>query len=312
MIKKNLSSFFILLTYFGYAQSLNVGIDLFDLGEFEKSKVFFLTISEENSERNYYLGRIAFEDDELDDAVDFFEDAIDQKELSKYYTWLGNSLGIKAQNSNFLTQGILAPQIKSAYEMAVSIDAKNIVAQWGLVQYYSQAPGFMGGSWEKAEETALAIGKINELEGCDAMITVYAAQEKYDMVEEQHIKASEIDKMRLVNLGIFYQSRKRFNEAFETFENAHLNDSTDYNSLYQIGRTSALVGTRFERGIQCLTDYLNEKHHEGTPSHAGAYMRLGMIYEKQGNKAKAIESYQQSIKQDPEMDLAIQGLQRLK
>lgn len=312
MIMKNIAAILILLVSHTYGQSLERGISFYNKGKLKEAEKFFLTIDEDDHRRNYYLGRIAFDSNELDDAVDFFEDAAEKEKNSEYYTWLGNSLGVLAQNSNVFRQGILAPQVKDAYEVAVSIDPKNLDAQWGLLQYYIQAPGFMGGSYEKAEKTAIAIGATDPLKGCDAMISLYSAQEKYELLEKEYIKASKIDKDRLVNLGLFYQSKERFDEAFETFEGAYINDPTNYNSLYQIGRTSALSGKQLERGILCLLDYLKVEHKEGTPSHAGALMRLGMIYEKQGNKSKAIDSYKESLRQDPEMDLAMEGLERLK
>lgn len=312
MIRKNISLALILVSFFGFSQSLKKGVDLFDQGKLKQAKTFFTAIDDENAERNYYLGRIAFDEDEWDDAVDFFEDAIDEEESSTYYTWLGNSLGVMAQNANIIRQGMLAPQIKDAYEKAVSLNPREMDAQWGLVQYYTQAPSFMGGSYEKAEETAKAIKKIDPLRGSDALAIVYNGLEKYDLAEKEYITASKLDSKRLLNLGMFYQRRSDYEKAFETFEKAIATDSTDFGSLYQIGKTSALSGLKLDRGIVCLDDYLKEEPQNGNPSHAGALMRLGMIYEKKGSKSEAIASYKKSLKLEPNMEQAEDGLARLK
>jgi len=51
---------------------------------------------------------------------------------------------------------------------------------------------------------------------------------------------------------------------------------------------------------------------QAAPSHAAASMRLAIIYEKQGDKAKAKGRYEASLKDDPEMELAKKGLKRLR
>ena len=83
--------------------------------------------------------------------------------------------------------------------------------------------------------------------------------------------------------------------------------------LYQVGRTSALSGTRPELGIESLERYIKETDaSKAAPSHAAAKMRMAMIYEKQGDKAKAKGLYEASLKEDPKMELAKKGLKRVK
>ncbi len=294
------------------ALSQSKGVDLYEKGELDKAKEYFSGNSS-NETSIYYLGRIAFDKEDFRKAADYFEEAIEMNDReSDYYIWLGNSIGSYANEVNIFRKGVLAPKIKTAYEKAVELDPTNIDGHWGLIEFYTQAPGFLGGSWEKAEETANNIKELDVLEGHNALATVYSRQEEYDKAEKEFIAAAALDKTRLLNLGFYYQGREQFKKAFETFQTAYKNDPEDLRALYQIGRTSALSGTELDTGRKSLEKYLEMEWQEGTPSHAGALMRLGMIYEKQGDKPSAIAHYERSLEKDPEMEQAKKGLDRLR
>lgn len=312
MNRKWLTILFLSLSGTLLAQSLTKGIELYQEGKLKEAETFFAGKSG-NAEATYYLGRIAFDQESFRKAADYLEEAIDlNDQKSSYHTWYGNAVGSYAGEVNFFRQGVLAPKIKTAYETAVSLDPKNVDAHWGLIEYYTQAPGIMGGSWEKAEATANVIKGLDVLEGHNALATVYVRQEKYDKAEKEYIAAAKVDEKRLLNLGFYYQGRSQYDKAFNTFEVVNTKDPTNLSALYQIGKTSALSGQKSSKGIDSLKKYLSKEWQEGTPSHAGALMRLGMIYEKIGNEPDAIDHYEKSLVQDPEMKQAKDGLGRLK
>ena len=91
----------------------------------------------------------------------------------------------------------------------------------------------MGGSWEKAEETANTIKRLDVIEGHDALATVYTRQEKYDLAEKEYIAASKIDDKRLLTLGYFYQGREHYDKAYGDIEKAYAKDSANLGALYQ-------------------------------------------------------------------------------
>ena len=261
----------------------------------------------------YYLGRIAFDQEDYSDAIDYFKETIKKNDKNAdYYAWLGNAYGVYTQNASKLRQGILAPKIKKNYEKAVAIDSKNLDAQWGLIEYYTQAPGFMGGSMEKALATANTVMTFNEKEGYRALSTVYQRDEKYDEAEIAFVKLVALDSNYTTALGTFYQGREMFDKAFTLFQKLKISEPDNTNALYQIGRTSALSGQEADKGIEALETYMTLPIQNEAPSYAAAKMRLAMIYEKQGNKAKAKSLYQASLKEDPKMQLAKDGLKRVK
>lgn len=310
-----LALFLFLGASIGFSQSISTGIKQYQSEQYESAARVFKGIDDDHgdyAEAQYYLGRIAFEKENYDDAQDYFEEAIDHNDNNaNYHYWYGNSVGIVARDANVIKQGFLAPKIKSAYEKAVELDPKMIDAHWGLVEYYTQAPGFMGGSWEKATQTAKQISTLDKERGHQAMATVFLRQEKYDDAEREYKELLKIDKKYVLNLGYFYQGQKQFDKAFELFSQEYDKDNTNHAALYQIGRTSAMSGKRTELGIKSLKQYLNIADKKATPSHAAANMRLGMIYEKSGKKELAKQYYKKSLAEDANMKLAKEGLKRL-
>jgi tetratricopeptide (TPR) repeat protein len=94
-------------------------------------------------------------------------------------------------------------------------------------------------------------------------------------------------------------------------EEASSKDPGNMIIIYQIGRTCALTGERLDRGEECLRKYLTYQPKQNEPSHGGAKMRLGQVYEKKGNKMEAKRCYQAAVKMDPSLKEAKEGLERV-
>ena len=71
---------------------------------------------------------------------------------SSYHHLLGKCYGRLAEQSNPLTAFSLAKKTRKSLERAVELDRNNINALKDLMQYYRQAPGFLGGSQKKADK----------------------------------------------------------------------------------------------------------------------------------------------------------------
>ena len=86
---------------------------------------------------------------------------------------------------------------------------------------------------------------------------------------------------------------------------------TDYLALYQFGKTSVLTGLKYDRAIDCLTNYLNYQPNDHEPSIAAANTLLARIYERKGNKTEAKKFYAAALKEDPKLKEARNGLDRV-
>ncbi len=303
------------LTSFGQSKT-DQAKKLFEERKYEESKKLLSPIDEDDRDyaaAQYYLGRIAFAKKEYDDAADYFEEATEANDKeAEYFTWLGDTYGTIARDANVISQGMLAPKMKSAWEKAIALDSKNLGSRLSLIQYYLQAPGIMGGSVDKAKEVARQVAKIKPAEGHRQLGNIYMKEKNTTEAEKEFILMVKADPTYVGGLANFYTSQKQYDKAFQLFEEAIQKNPTDFLSIYQYGRTSAVSGQRLEKGEEYLKKYLTTyTPKQNEPSHAGANMRLGQIYEKKGNKKEAKRLYELAVKADDNLKEAKEGLERV-
>lgn len=288
---------------------------LYEAKKYDEASRLLKSINNSNqtyAEAQFYLGRMAFEQEHYDDAEEYLEAAIEANpKVADYHYWLGSTLGTIAGDANVFKQGMLAPRIKSEFEETVKLDPKNLDAWRGLITFYTEAPGFMGGSYDKAHEVANEIAKIDVAEGHRARASIYSREEKFDEAEKEYLAAYKLKPQLIGQVSAYYISRKQYDKSFKLAEDASQKDPSNMSLIYIIGRTSAISGQRLERGEECMKKYLAYQPKENEPSHGGALMRLGQIYEKRGIKSDAKKSYEAAIKMDPTLKEAKEGLERV-
>jgi tetratricopeptide (TPR) repeat protein len=308
--------FFVFITFMCRAQSIDQVKKFFEEKKFDEAEKvckLFKEGQKEYAESRYWLGRIEFSKNNLDEAEDYLEKAVEANDkVADYHYWYGSVLGNIAQKSNMMKQGILAPKIKDAFEKTVALDPNNLAAHWGLIEFYTQAPGFMGGSWEKAEATARSVSKIKKAEGFRALGIVYERQDKFAEAEKQFVAAYKEDPLYIYGLSNYYVRQKKVDQAFVLFEDLIKRNPDDMSAAYQVGKLSATSGAKLDVGEKYLLKYLAYQPKENEPTHAGANMRLAQIKEKKGNKAEAKKLYETALKQDATLKEAQDGLARVR
>lgn len=145
------------------SEPVTFGVQLFEREQLPEARQFFERFVVEqpgDSLGAFYLGRIAFADQQYDRAIEWFEKAVQQApENSDYHLWLGRAYGYQALRSNIFIQPFLARKVKAHFEQAVALNPDNLAARADLLEYYEKAPGFLGGSTEKAKQQAEEIAK---------------------------------------------------------------------------------------------------------------------------------------------------------
>lgn len=178
-----------------------------------------------NSENGlYWLGRVAFEKGEHVPSAEYFEKLVSINQTSSdYYLWLGRAHGLRARHSNMLVKGRLAPKIRDAFVKSVELDGSNIDARKGLVQYYAEAPGFLGGDPVKAGEQADAVKALNEVEGNVAWGNVHFQAKAYDKAQEAFeaaVAGGTEDGPAYASLGEIYRMKGETEKAREMYNKA--------------------------------------------------------------------------------------------
>lgn len=272
----------------------------------------------EKKEAEKYIGlcKSSLEKEKPDEAVKYAIKAVEIDDSnSQYHYWLGQAYGLKAQKASIFSKFSYAKKCKKEWIKAVELDPENIEARMGLLNYYLQAPGIAGGSNKKAKQQAAEVIKIDPLRGHMAMAQIHEDEKDFSKAEQEYIKATEVnpeDTGPYYSLGYFYQNREKYDKARETFFKILKIDSVDMGAYYQLGRTAVYSGENLKEGITYFKKYLEHKPKLNNPTWAYAHWRLGMVYEKLGNKEQAISEYEKAIELDPDNKEAKESLKKVK
>jgi tetratricopeptide (TPR) repeat protein len=299
-----------------YAQSVEQGIQLFDDRKYPEAKAVLLPYGERDARAAYYLGRIEMGSDDAGKGAEWFERAVKMNPKSAvYYDWLGRAYGIQARSASIFRLPSLARKTKGALETALALDPDNLDVRDDLIAYYVQAPGFVGGSKEKARETLLEIKKRNPYRGSLAAASLCVGEKDIACAEREltGMVTNYPDSAAVyASLAAFYANQKQFDKAFTLLDERLRTKPNEVTTLYQVGRTASLSGQNLERGEQALKTLLASPTPERGPAPASIHYRLGTIYEKKGAKDLAREEYRATLQLNPRHQDAQKALAALK
>ncbi len=152
--------------------NLQTGVQLFEAGQLVEARQFFEALHQQqptNTSAPFYLGRIAYAEKNYEQAIPWFEEAVDGEQCNAdYHVWLGRAYGRHVEQMSMfrkLRNVSLVKLTRTHFEKAVGCDPTHVAAHWDLMHYYAEAPGFVGGSRKKAKEQAAIITRLDPAEG---------------------------------------------------------------------------------------------------------------------------------------------------
>ncbi len=260
-----------------------------------------------------YLGKIAMAQNDGDEGIKQFEQCVKiDDNNSECHAWLGNALGNTAMRASKFKLPFIAKRTKKEFDRALELDPRNIEARWGELQYYMQAPGFVGGSMDKAREQAAEIDRHDKLRGALAYAALAEREKKTAEAEAAYQRAvaaapdSVVGYNGLVNL---YVREKRWSEAFAILDRAAARIPSDGNIALAVARVAYLSGEQLARGEEAAKGWIaNPPKNASTNSQAAAHLRLGNIYEKTSRKELARGEYERALSLNPKFEDAKKAL----
>jgi tetratricopeptide (TPR) repeat protein len=274
------------LALLGRAESpRDAAVSLFQAKRYPEAREAFtqLVVADpRNAEAHYYLGVIALKRNDNATAIQELERATAlDPQVSNYFMELGAAYGEAAKKAGLFSKLDLARKCQAALEQSVALNPDNIPARNGLISYYRAAPSFAGGGMNKAYEQAQEIRRRDPIAGASVLAQLALAEKKYD-------------------------------QAFDVYEEALRQSPDNYLMLYSIGRTAAQTGQRVSRGEAALRRCLALTPAAGDPSHAAVRWRLGNLAEKRNDPAAARNEYVAALQLDPGFTQAKESLEQLK
>jgi len=137
--------------------------------------------------------------------------------------WLGRSYGRRAEISSPFTASRYASKARAYFEKAVALDPNNQDALSDLFHYYLEAPGFLGGGYDKAERIAAQIARRNPAQGHLAQAELADRRKQVDTAEEQlrrAVQEAPRQVARLLDLARYLARHGQISESEKTFDQA--------------------------------------------------------------------------------------------
>jgi Flp pilus assembly protein TadD len=157
-------------------------------------------------------------------ATEAFEKALAiAPENPQLLNWLGRAYGRRAETSSPFTAPGYATKARQMFEKSVALDPANKEATGDLLDYYLDAPGFLGGGMPKAEALVKIISQTDPAEGHYAQALIEDRKKQYDAAEKHFRHAVELAPKqvgRLMDLAKFLAKRGRIDESEAIFERA--------------------------------------------------------------------------------------------
>jgi tetratricopeptide (TPR) repeat protein len=286
--------------------SLSRGVALFEQEDFPAARAALQAALQANPKdvnALIYLGRIAFQENRISEAVALLEKATHlAPQHSEAFHWLGRVYGIQARDLGPPLGIGPARRTRRALEKAVASDPNNLEARLDLATFYREAPGIVGGSTKGARTQIEEIRRRDPYLGALAQGDMVLEEKNFAAAEKQYRAAVGLhpDKADAhYRLGLLYQRTRQFEESFQELETTLRLDPNEKRAHFQIGKTADLSGLRLEQGEQALKTYLLSKPFYIMPKLSWTHRRLGNIYLKQGRTEAARQQYLAAVQADP-------------
>jgi cytochrome c-type biogenesis protein CcmH/NrfG len=227
--------------------------------------------SGQSSAAAYYLvGRDRFMLGDYKKAAEAFERAFRMEPANAQCAlWLGRSFGRRAETALPFTAPKYAAKARGYFEMAVALDPKNEEALNDLFDYYLEAPGFLGGGFDKAEQLAKRIGERNPAQGDLAQAKLADRRRQFDTAEEQLRRVIEVTPRqvaRVLDLARNLGRQGRIAESEAAFDQAERLAPNSPQVRLARARTYIEQKRNLDQAKALLNQYLQSHLAPGDPS----------------------------------------------
>jgi tetratricopeptide (TPR) repeat protein len=190
---------------------------LYDQTDFEQSIKVLGAIPAKDGPVYALMGRNYYMQGDYKKATEALEKAFSaDPRNADYALWLGRSYGRRAETSSPFTAPGQASKARQYFEKSVQLNPHNLDALSDLLEYYLEAPGFLGGGMDKAQTAAAQIAKISPPDGDMAYARIAERSKQYSTAEEHLRRAIDAGPQkvgRIIELAHFLAKQGRVQEA---------------------------------------------------------------------------------------------------
>jgi tetratricopeptide (TPR) repeat protein len=233
-----------------------------------------------------------------DKAAEYYEQFrdLDAKNATSHYKY-GGVLGKLAKEGSKLKALGLISKVKTSFHKAAELDPTHKEVRWAMVELYTQLPGFLGGSFDKALVYASELEQLSKVQGYFGKAYIYENSNREAISKTYYKKGLE----SLKELACFQPKLSNTN---------HLKSHN--NSLHFLLATACVVlNTKLsvgERYIQFYIDMFSSKDQELLEV---AYLRQAQLFKLQNKISEALTSIEKALLVKPGFKLALEEKQTI-
>jgi tetratricopeptide (TPR) repeat protein len=174
--------------------------------------------------------------------------------------WLGRTWGRRAETASPFVAPMNAGHARDCFQKAVALDPGNKEALSDLFDYYLEAPGFLGGGFDKATAVARQIEALDPAEGHYAFAQLARKRQEFGEAEAQLRRALQLAPRqvgRVIDLAKFLAHQGRIQESEAVLAQAERIAPGSPRLLYE--RASIYVSTHQhpDQARELLNKYLH-------------------------------------------------------
>jgi len=246
-----------------------------------------------NAEANNLLCRVQFSLQRFDQAAGYCEKAIRVvPQNARYHLWLGRVVGERASRASWTSAFSLAKKTRDEFETAAKLAPKDGEILSDLGEFYTDAPGVVGGGTDKAEGIAQRLDAIDASRGHHLHGLI--AEKKKDLGgAETEFKAATAGGHAGVpwtNLASFYRRHERWQEmesAVTSGAAAAKGDKSAATALYNGASILARANRQPEQAMKLFEAYLASPYKTEEGPAFEALVRLSKLRKQAGDAAGA-------------------------
>ena len=178
-----------------------------------------LAANPEDAEAHNLLCRVYYQEQRWDDAIHECEIAARlMPSDSEYHLWLGRAYGEKADYIHSVKAYGLAKKVRDEFERAVQLDSTNVDALSDLGEFYTAAPGIVGGGKKKAEGVVQALEQYGQPQALQLKGRLAEKDKNYALAETEFkaaVEASNQSPDAWMDLASFYSRRRQWDQMVQ-------------------------------------------------------------------------------------------------
>lgn len=232
---------------------------------------------------------------------------------SNYSLWLGRVYGEKADRASFVSAPGLAKKARESFERAVELDVKNVEAHVDLGEFYTEAPGIIGGGRDKAYRQAELLMPLSPAMAHWLLARIAEKEKDPAKAEREYraeIAASNSGVRGWLDLANFFMYAHRYDDMEQAL-NHQETAPIDHPDSLMFGANLLLRSRRnYPLAVRLMRRYLGDRLVEEAPSFK-AHTILGEIFEKQGDRQGAAQEFHAALALFKNYSRAKEDLKRL-